>query len=289
MAGAVSELLRLLDLEPSGQDRFIGLSPATGWRRVFGGQVVAQAVMAATRTVDASKPIHSLHGYFLRPGNPSVPILYEVERYRDGKSFTTRGILARQAGEIIFNMSASFHRVEQGLEHQLPMPSVPPPEGLATDEELLRESNNAISLTMQNYLTRDRPIELRPVDSERHMNAKAGKPARRDIWFKTKFALPDDGAVHQSVFAYASDLTIIETALVPHGMTMFDSRIMLASLDHAIWYHRPFRADQWLLYSQDSPCAYGARGYNRGLVFTRRGELVASVTQESLMRLRQPS
>jgi acyl-CoA thioesterase-2 len=288
MPAESTELLKLLDLAPSAPDVFMGRSPATGWKRVFGGQVVAQAVIAAARTVEDSRPIHSLHGYFLRPGDPARPIRYHVERHRDGHSFTTRGVLARQDSEIIFTMSASFHRVEHGLQHQLPMPSVMPPENLPADEELLRGQGQAISLMMQNYLSRDRPIELRPADPESYVKPRPGRPARRDIWFKAKSPLPDDPQIHQSVFAYASDLTIIEAALVPHGKNLFDPGLMMASLDHAIWYHRPFRADQWLLYSQDSPAASGARGYNRGLVFSRSGELVASVTQEALMRLRRP-
>jgi acyl-CoA thioesterase II len=286
MADAVTDLLRLLDIEPDGQDTFIGRSPEIGWKRVYGGQVVAQAVVAAERTVDETRPIHSLHGYFLRPGNPAEPILYTVDRYRDGRSFTTRGVLARQNGEIIFTMSASFHRFEQGLEHQLPMPDVPPPESLPADEELLRDAGRPISLSMQNYLTRDRPIEIRPVDTDNYIRPPTGAEARRDIWIKAKSPLSDVPAVHHSVFAYASDLTIIETALLPHGRNLFDPDVMLASLDHAIWYHRPFRADEWLLYSQDSPAAGGGRGFNRGLVFTRSGELVASVTQEAMMRLK---
>lgn len=283
------ELLNLLDLETVGVDCFAGTSPATGWKRVFGGQVVAQALVAALRTVDDGRPVHSLHGYFLRPGDPAEKILYEVGRFRDGKSFTTRGVLARQRGEIIFSMSASFHAVETGMEHQLPMPKVRPPEELPADEELLRGNGRNITLTMQNYLARDRPIELRPTDPEAYASPKPGREARRDIWFKSKFPLPDDAAIHQAVFAYASDLTIIETALVPHGRNLFDPQLMMASLDHAIWYHRPFRADQWLLYVQDSPTSASGRGYNRGLVFTRDGSLVASVTQEALMRLRRAS
>jgi len=287
MADAVADLLRLLDIEPDGNDTFIGRSPEIGWKRVYGGQVVAQAVVAAERTVDETRPIHSLHGYFLRPGNPAVPIHYTVDRFRDGRSFTTRGVLARQNGEIIFTMSASFHRFEQGLAHQLPMPKVPPPESLAADEDLLRDAGRPISLSMQNYLTRDRPIEVRPVDTDNYGKPRAGTEARRDIWIKARSALSDAPAIHHSVFAYASDLTIIETALLPHGRNLFDPEVMLASLDHAIWYHRPFRADEWLLYSQDSPAAAASRGFNRGLVFTRSGELVASVTQEAMMRLKR--
>jgi acyl-CoA thioesterase-2 len=287
MADATVELLKLLDLELVGGDTFKGLSPATGWKRVFGGQVVGQALVAAARTVDSLHPVHSLHGYFLRPGDPSKPIVYGVDRFRDGQSFTTRGVLARQDEEIIFSMSASFHRVEAGMQHQLSMPKVPPPEKLVSDEELLRGRGSTISLSMQNYLTRERPIELRPVDPGSYVNPIPGEPARREIWLKAKSTLPDDPIIHQSVFAYASDLTIIETALAPHGKTLFDPALMMASLDHAIWYHKPFRADQWLLYSQDSPASFGARGYNRGLVFTRHGELVASVTQEALMRPRR--
>lgn len=286
MADETRELLGLLDVERSGEDMFIGRSPATGWKRVFGGQVVAQALAAASRTVDDARPVHSLHGYFMRPGDPAKPIAYHVERYRDGHSFTTRGVLARQNGEIIFSMSASFHRMEEGMSHQLPMPQVPPPESLSPDEELLRGKGPAITLTMQNYLTRDRPIELRPADPERYAHPRPGPPARRDIWFKAKSPLPGDARLHQCIFAYASDLTIIETALVPHGRSLFDPELMMASLDHAIWYHKPFRLDEWLLYSQDSPASAGGRGFNRGLVFTRQGELVASVTQEALMRRR---
>jgi acyl-CoA thioesterase-2 len=288
MVRATAELLGLLDLEASDHDSFTGRSPAIGWKRVFGGQVVAQALVAAARTVEESRPIHSLHGYFLRPGNPAIPIDYRVERFRDGKSFTTRGVLARQNGEIIFSMSASFHRPEPGLEHQFSMPAVPPPESLPPDEDLLRGQGRPISLSMQNYLTRDRPIELRPTDPDAYFDPQAGRPARRDIWFKAKSRLPDDPVIHQSVFAYASDLTIVETALITHGRTLFDPNLMMASLDHAIWFHRPFRADEWLLYSQDAPSAAAARGYNRGLVFTREGKLVASVVQEALMRPRQP-
>jgi acyl-CoA thioesterase-2 len=286
MADAVSDLLQLLDILPDGPDRFIGRSPEFGWKRVYGGQVVAQALVAAGRTVDPARPIHSLHGYFLRPGNPAKPISYSVDRFRDGRSFTTRGVLARQNSEIIFSMSASFHCTEQGLEHQLPMPEAPSPDILPADEELLRGANRPISLSMQNYLTRDRPIEIRPVDADNYIRPKKGSEGRRNIWIKAKSPLPDDPLIHHAVFAYASDLTIIETALLPHGRNLFDPEVMLASLDHAIWFHRPFRADEWLLYSQDAPAAGGARGYNRGLVFKRSGELVASVTQEALMRLR---
>jgi len=250
---------------------------------------VAQALVAALRTVDDGRPVHSLHGYFLRPGDPSHKILYEVGRFRDGKSFTTRGVLARQRDEIIFSMSASFHSAETGMEHQLPMPKVKPPEQLPADEELLRGKGQNITLNMQNYLARDRPIELRPAEPDAYANPKPGREPRRNIWFKSKFPLPDDAAIHQAVFAYASDLTFIETALVPHGRNLFDPQLMMASLDHAIWYHRPFRADQWLLYAQDSPTSAGGRGSNRGLVFTREGVLVASVTQEALMRLRRAS
>ncbi|MDP9137472.1 MAG: acyl-CoA thioesterase II, partial [Pseudomonadota bacterium] len=268
---------------------FEGMSPGDGWKRVFGGQVVAQALLAATRTVLEERPVHSLHGYFLRPGDPALPIVYEIDPHRDGKSFTTRGVLARQNGEIIFSMIASFHRPEPGFDHQVPMPDVPAPESLPDEASLITAHGSRMPPSMVTYLGRRRAVELRPTDPEAFLAPQAGGPARANLWLRVRATLPDEDAVHCAALAYASDISIIATALVPHGRTLYDQQLMMASLDHAIWYHRPFRADQWLLYSQDSPSASGARGFNRGLIFDRAGALIASVTQEGLMRLKAPA
>jgi acyl-CoA thioesterase-2 len=286
MPQAEADLVHILDLKKLGHNRFEGTGPTDGWKRVFGGQVVAQALLAATRTVVDERPVHSLHGYFLRPGNPAIPIVYEIDPHRDGKSFTTRGVLARQNGEIIFSMIASFHRPEPGFDHQARMPDVSAPEGLSDETSLVASHGARMPPAMRSYLSRLKPVELRPTDPEAFLNPRAGGPAQANLWLRVRARLPDDDAVHCSALAYASDISIIATALVPHGRTLFDRELMMASLDHAVWYHRPFRADQWLLYSQESPSASGARGFNRGLIFDRSGILIASVTQEGLMRFR---
>jgi acyl-CoA thioesterase-2 len=286
MPQAEADLLDILDLKKLGPYRFEAISPRDGWKRVYGGQVVAQALLAANRTVIAERPVHSLHGYFLRPGDPSIPILYEIDPHRDGKSFTTRGVLARQNGEIIFSMIASFHRPEAGFDHQSPMPDVPAPDSLPDEAALVAAHGSRMPPSMRAYLLRRKAVELRPADPEVFIRPPAGVPARANLWLKVRSRLPDDAAVHCAALAYASDISIIATALMPHGHTLFDQELMMASLDHAIWYHRPFRADEWLLYSHDSPSASGARGFNRGLVFDPAGRLIASMTQEGLMRLK---
>ncbi len=278
-------LLAILDLKTLGHNRFEATSSKDGWKRVFGGQVVAQALLAATITVE-QRPVHSLHGYFLRPGDPARAILYEVDPHRDGKSFTTRGVLARQGDEIIFSMIASFHRPEPGFDHQAPMPDVAPPEALPDEASLAASHGDRMPSSMRSYLSRVRPVEIRPADPEAFLKPQAGRPACANLWLRVRARLPDDPAVHCAALAYASDISIIATALVPHGRTLYDPELMMASLDHALWFHRPFRADQWLLYSQDSPSASAARGFNRGLIFDRTGILVASVAQEGLMRIR---
>ena len=285
MTSALANLLAILDLEPLEHNLFRGLSPQAGWQRVFGGQVIGQALVAATRTVDAVRHAHSLHCYFLRPGDPAVPIIYEVDRIRDGKSFLTRRVVAIQHGQAIFSMSASFQRDEPGLEHQLPMPQVADPEELMSEEELKAMFLDSAPEPIRTYWRRERPIELRPVSLDRYLSRAPGEPVQH-VWFRATGALPDDPALHKCVLAYASDMTLLDTALFAHGRSIFDRGLQVASLDHAMWFHRPFRAEEWLLYAQDSPNASGARGFTRGAIYARDGRLVASVAQEGLMRLR---
>jgi acyl-CoA thioesterase-2 len=287
MSQAVDDLLALLDLEPLEVNLFRGRSPQSGWQRVFGGQVIGQALVAATRTVEGRQP-HSMHAYFLIGGDPKVPIIYNVERTRDGGSFSTRRVLAIQHGRPIFTMSVSFHIQEDGLTHQAPMPEVPPPEALTSDAEARKDLLAQMPEPVRRYYERERPLELRPVELGRYAGQKL-PDGRFHVWIRTTGPLPDDPAIHQCVLAYASDMTLLDTALVPHGRTLFEREFMAASLDHALWLHRPFRADEWLLYAQDSPNLGGARGFSRGLIFTREGTLVASVAQEGMVRLRRPS
>jgi acyl-CoA thioesterase II len=279
-------LLSLLDLEQLEVNLFRGHSGATGFTRVYGGQVLAQSLAAAQRTVSEPRPMHSLHGYFLLAGDPKIPIIYDVERVRDGGSFTTRRVKAVQHGQAIFVMNASFHRPEGGFEHQAEMPKVPAPEELPSERELRKGLVEKMPENLRNYLLRDRPIEMRLVEADRYVSRKKGEP-KQHVWLKASGKLPDVPNIHQCVLAYASDFTLLDTALIAHGKLMFDTDIQLASLDHALWVHRPFRADEWLLYVQDSPSASGARGFSRGSVFSRDGVLVASTAQEGLMRLRE--
>ncbi len=285
---AVQDLLAVLDLEPLEVNLFRGRSPQVGWQRVFGGQVIGQALVAACRTVEdvAVRPPHSLHAYFLLAGDPKVPIIYEVDRIRDGRSFTTRRVMAIQHGHAIFSMSVSFHLIEPGLTHQAEMPKVPGPDELPSDAELKERVLPLMPDQVRRYYERDRPIELRPVEFERYLG-KALPDGRFNAWIRATGPLPESAAIHQCVLAYASDLMLLDAALIRHGRTVLEKSIMAASLDHAMWFHRPFRADDWLLYTQDSPNASGARGFARGLIFTRDGILVASVAQEGLIRERR--
>jgi len=288
MSSAVQDLLDVLNLEPLEVNLFRGRSPQVGWQRVFGGQVIGQALVAACRTVDeiAQRPPHSLHAYFLLPGDPKVPIVYEVDRIRDGRSFTTRRVLAIQHGHAIFAMSVSFHGEETGFEHQATMPNVPRPEDLPSDTELKKTVLPLMPDPVRRYYERERPIELRPVEYDRYFGKKFPE-GRFNVWIRATGALPDEPAIHQCVLAYASDMMLLDAALIPHGRTVFEKTIMAASLDHAMWFHRPFRADQWLLYAHDSPNASGARGFARGLIFARDGRLIGSVVQEGMLRERR--
>jgi len=248
--------------------------------------VIGQALVAAVRTVE-DRAAHSLHGYFLRPGDPSVPIIYDVDRIRDGKSFATRRVVAIQHGAAIFSMSVSFHRSEPGFEHQQEMPDVPGPDNLPSLGDLTKQLMDQFPESVRAYWERERPIEIRPVESARFESNAPTTPCQ-NVWMRANGKLPDDLALHQCVLAYASDMTLLDTSLIAHGRLMFDRSLMLASLDHALWFHRPFRSDQWLLYAQDSPASFGARGFSRGSIFSQDGILVASVTQEGLIREKQP-
>ena len=261
------------------------MSPQVGWQRVFGGQVIGQALVAAYRTVEG-RIAHSLHAYFLRPGDPSVPILYNVDRIRDGGSFSTRRVVAVQHGQAIFSMGASFHKHEEGLAHQMKMPDVPPPESLPSEAELKDLLFDRLPPQVKAYWERERPIEIRPVDLSRYLSPEK-RVATQQMWIRATGTLGDDLALNQCVLAYASDFTLLDTALIAHGRFIFDPTLMLASLDHSIWFHRSFRADDWLLYAQDSPSSGGGRAFCRGTLFTRSGELVASTTQEGLVRERR--
>ncbi|MFD1697543.1 acyl-CoA thioesterase II [Roseibium aestuarii] len=287
MNTAVETLLETLNLEQLEHNLFRGRSPQVGWQRIFGGQVIGQALMAVSRTVQSDRLIHSLHGYFLRPGDPEVPIIYDVDRIRDGGSFTTRRVVAIQHGKAIFSMSASFQQMEEGLEHQIQMPDVPQPEDLPSEQDLKEKFLSVAPEHVRKYWERERPIELRPVDLT-HYFSKKPLPPEQQVWVRATGALPDDPVVHSCVLAYASDMTLLDTSLFPHGRSVFSPDIQAASLDHAMWFHRPFRADEWLLYVEDSPSASGSRGMNRGSLYTREGVLVASTAQEGLIRHVEP-
>lgn len=282
MTAPIQEVLDLLDLEKIEENIFRGRSPQDRVQRVFGGQVLGQALMAASRTVE-KRLCHSLHAYFLRAGDPKVPILYNVDRSRDGASFTSRRVVAIQHGRPIFTLEASFQRDEPGYEHAFERPAVPDPETLTGEEELRKAAAGRVPPDLCAWVLRPRPIETRPVDPRPYFNPDKRGPHEM-LWIRASGGLPDEPALHRAVLAFASDLSIIGTALAPHGIGWYDDSVQLASLDHAMWFHRPFRADEWLLVVQDSPSASGARGFNRGLIYARDGALVASVAQEGLMR-----
>ena len=282
--GQVAELVALVDLEQLEVNLFRGNSGSVGWRRVYGGQVLAQALVAGIRTVPEERRVHSLHGYFILPGDLGVPILYEVENLRDGGSLSTRRVKAIQHGAVIFVMVASFHKHEDGHDHQVDMPDVPPPEDLKSAHELFSGPMAKLPDSMQRFWKRFRSIDLRPVDISRYVDRSLRTPVQH-IWFKVASPLPDNPELHTAILGYASDFALLETALVAHGKLLSDPDVRLASLDHALWFHRPFRVDDWLLYSLESPSSSGARGFCRGKLFNRSGTLVASTAQEGLMRI----
>ncbi len=288
MAFTLADLVAALDLASDGTDRFTGHSPAMGWRRVFGGLVVAQALVAVTRTA-GGRPVHAMHGCFMLPGDPEEPIGYAVERLRDGGSFTTRRCAASQHGRVIFTSSASFHAPEPGaLDHGAPMPDAPAPETLPSPQEIRSGRVADLPPAVRAYFGRDGAIELRAIEGARYARRPPGPhPARQSVWMRAAGPLPDDPGLHAAMLAYMSDMTLLDTALAAHGRSVFDPDIQGASLDHAVWFHRPVRADAWLLYAQDSPSASGALGFARGSVFDRSGALVASTAQEGLIRRRE--
>lgn len=284
MTDVLQQLVALLKLEPVGENRFLGNCEDLGFKNVFGGQVLGQSLSAAAQTVEG-KSAHSMHGYFLRPGVHSDPIEYEVQIVRDGKSFATRRVIARQNDREIFTMMASFQAEEEGYSHQFPFPESVEPESLVSELELRRKFKHLIPERIRDQFTCDRPIEIRPAKPVNYLKPEIRTPYKQN-WFRAISKLPDDPFIHQCILAYASDFGLLGTSLNPHGVTFMQRDMQVASLDHALWFHRDFRVDDWLLYDMDSPSASHGRGYNRGNIYNREGKLVASVCQEALIRHR---
>jgi len=282
----LEELLKLLKLEKIEENIFRGQSQDLGFGAVFGGQVLGQALSAAYQTVPEGRSAHSLHSYFLRSGDAQKPIVYNVDCIRDGKSFTTRRVVALQKGHAIFNMAVSFQTAEGGFDHQSSAPQVPGPQGITPELELAMRIADRIPESIRDKILCKKPIEIRPVNPINPFAPEKRNP-QRFVWFKAIDKLPDDPMVHQYLLAYASDFGLVGTSLYPHGHSFWEPQMQVASLDHAMWFHRDFRMDDWLLYAMESPNAFGARGLNNGRVYTRAGKLVASVTQEGLIRLRE--
>ncbi|MBB3879211.1 acyl-CoA thioesterase [Sphingomonas pseudosanguinis] len=279
-------LVDLLDVEEIDTDLYRGARRPGGQGRVFGGQVIAQALQAAQRSTEAPKVAHSLHAYFMRPGDERYPIIYRVERDFEGRSFATRRVIAMQKGKPILNMACSFQTPEEGMHHQDAMPDVPRPEALPTERALLDELGDQVPAPLRAFLSQIRPIEMRVTDP-RQVMTPAPRAPQQSIWFRLVAPIGDDPMLHRAILAYASDFVLLGTSTLPHGMSWLTHDMQTASLDHALWLHEPFRADEWLLYTTDSPWAGHARGFNRGRIFTADGRLVASVAQEGLIRLRQ--
>lgn len=285
VAHVLDQLVSLLSLERIEENLFRGQSQDLGWGTVYGGQVIGQALSAALNTVPKDRTAHSLHAYFLRPGDVSAPIVYDVERTRDGSSFTTRHVKAIQHGHPIFDMSASFQKSEPGFEHMAAMPAVPPPEEVPTEQERMKPFVEHFPEFMRERVLAEHPIEIRTI-GEPDPSLRGTHPPQRQVWFKTVHPVADTPVLHQALLAYASDFSFITTALKPHGKTWISRGMQVASIDHAVWFHAPFRADEWLLHVMDSPRASGARGLVRGQIFSRDGRLVASTSQEGLIRHR---
>lgn len=286
MTQVLDQLVDLLKLEKIEENIFRGQSQDLGFGNLFGGQVLGQSLSAATQTVDTERLVHSLHAYFLRPGDPLNPIVYKVERLRDGGSFNTRRVTAIQHGKPILSMEASFQKEEQGFEHSVEMPlDIPGPEGLPNDEERARAIADKIPAHVRDKILADKPIEIRPVNPLNPFDP-AITEAQQHIWFRAAGELPDDPAVHKYMLAYASDFRLCTTSLRPHGYSFMHPKMQVASLDHAMWFYRPFRFDEWLLYTMDSPTAVNGRGMNRGRIYSQDGVLIASTAQEGLIRKR---
>jgi acyl-CoA thioesterase II len=286
MSTVLDELVKLLALERIEENLFRGQSQDLGWGTVFGGQVVGQSLSAAVQTVPAERHVHSLHAYFLRPGDVAKPIVYDVDRIRDGSSFTTRRVVAIQSGKPIFNLAASFQKLEEGLEHQDAMPEAPPPESVLTEQQRVAAYAARLPRFIRERAAAEHPFELRPVGPVDDPFLPAPRAPARMVWLRATSRLPDDPALHHYLLAYASDHSFITTSLLPHGVTWLTPGMQVASLDHVMWFHQPFRVDEWLLNVMDSPAAHGARGLVRSRIFTQSGRLVASSAQEGLIRQR---
>lgn len=285
----LDELVKLLALERIEENLFRGQSQDLGWGTVFGGQVLGQALSAATQTVPPARRVHSLNSYFLRPGDVSKPIVYEVDRIRDGGSFTTRRVVAIQSGQPIFNMAASFQSVEEGFDHQDAMPEAPAPDSVPTEQQRMLAFADSLPPKLRARWSVESPFEMRPVAPADDPVHPARRPPHRMVWLRTVRELPDDPGLHACLLAYASDNALLTTALLPHGVTWLTPGMQVASLDHVMWFHRPLRVDEWLLYVVDSSSAHGGRGFARGRLFTQDGRLVASTAQEGLIRRRKPA
>jgi acyl-CoA thioesterase-2 len=283
----VRELVDLLQVEQLEHNLFRGISGDVGSPRVFGGQVLGQALMAAALTVEPGRSVHSLHAYFLRPGDKAAKIVYDVDRIRDGGSFTTRRVVAIQHGQPIFNLAASFHVKEAGPQHQAAMPSVPAPDGLTSVHELRLKNLDRLPARLRAVLHAETAIDIRHCDPFDPFDPPVRGP-HNNSWFRASDRLPDDPVLHQAMLAYSSDFGLLHAAMLPHGLSFMSGNVQAVSLDHAMWFHDEFRMDEWLLYATDSPAAHGARGFCRGSIFTQDGRLIASVAQEGLMRPQPP-
>ncbi|WP_339486575.1 acyl-CoA thioesterase II [Pseudomonas sp. EL_65y_Pfl2_R95] len=286
MSKVLDDLVALLSLETIEENLFRGVSQDLGFRQLYGGQVLGQCISAASKTMDDARHVHSMHGYFLRPGDPTLPIVYQVDRVRDGGSFSTRRVTAIQKGQPIFTCSASFQADESGYSHQIEMPDIPGPEALKSETELAREVAHLLPERMRERALSDKPIDIRPVTIGNPFDPEVTEPAKY-VWFKADGTLPESPALHKYILGYASDFNLLTTSMLPHGVSVWQKFMQVASLDHSLWFHCNLRMDDWLLYAMDSPWAGNARGFARGSIFNRQGKLVASVAQEGLIRVRE--
>ncbi|WP_010487323.1 acyl-CoA thioesterase II [Pseudomonas sp. S9] len=286
MSKVLDDLVALLSLETIEENLFRGVSQDLGFRQLFGGQVLGQCISAASQTMDDARHVHSMHGYFLRPGDPTLPIVSQVDRVRDGGSFSTRRVMAIQKGQPIFTCSASFQADEPGFSHQIEMPDIPGPEDLQSETELARQVAHLLPERMRERALSDKPIDIRPVTVGNPFKPEVTEPVKY-VWFKADGTLPESPALHKYILGYASDFNLLTTSMLPHGISVWQKFMQVASLDHSLWFHCNLRMDDWLLYAMDSPWAGNARGFARGSVFNRQGKLVASVAQEGLIRLRE--
>jgi acyl-CoA thioesterase-2 len=286
MSQLLDDLVALLSLEQIEENMFRGVSQDLGFRQLYGGQVLGQCVSAASQTVDAERHVHSLHGYFLRPGDAGLPVVYLVDRVRDGGSFSTRRVTAIQKGAPIFTCSASFQNDEEGLSHQLQMPDVPGPENFRAETEWAVEAAGFLPERMRERVASPKPIEIRPVTTGNPFEPTVSEPVKY-VWFRADGTLPDERQLHKYLLGYASDFNLLTTSMQPHGVSVFQKFMQVASLDHSLWFHADLRMDDWLLYAMDSPWSGNGRGFARGSIFNRAGQLVASVAQEGLTRVRE--